>query len=87
MPDALDVIVDPTTLERVVANLVGNALRYGEPPVVVTAEQSDNHVRICVEDHGAGISDDFVPYLFDYRAERHGARFELVIPAKPVTSS
>ena len=121
VPDALDVIVDPTTLERVVANLVGNALRYGEPPVVVTAEQSDNHVRICVEDHGAGISDDFVPYLFErfrrhedatakaagtglglsiaraharahggdlfYRAEDHGARFELVIPAKPVTSS
>lgn len=119
VPDGLDVLADPTTLERVVANLVGNALRYGAPPVVVTAEQSDNHVRIYVEDHGEGISDDFVPYLFErfrrsedsttkaagtglglaiaraharahggdvfYRGEGRGARFELVLPAQPLT--
>jgi signal transduction histidine kinase len=65
VPEHLHVVVDPTALERVVANLVGNALRYGAPPVVVTAEQSDSHVRVYVEDHGEGIAPDFVPYLFE----------------------
>lgn len=61
----LEVVIDPDTVERVVANLVSNAMRYGRPPIVVSAEQSDRHVRIYVEDSGEGVSPDFVPYLFD----------------------
>jgi len=60
----LEVVVDPTAVERIVANLVVNALRYGAPPVVVTADQSDQHVRIYVEDSGEGVAPEFVPYLF-----------------------
>jgi signal transduction histidine kinase len=63
--DDLEVIVDPTAVERVITNLVTNALRYGEPPVVVTAEQTDRHLRIAVEDGGGGIEPGFVPFLFD----------------------
>jgi signal transduction histidine kinase len=65
VPDDLEVVVDPTTIERVVANLVSNAMRYGRPPIVVSAEQSDRHVRIYVEDSGEGVSPEFVPYLFE----------------------
>jgi signal transduction histidine kinase len=65
IPDDLEVVVDPATIERVVANLVSNAMRYGRPPIVVRAEQSDRHVRIYVEDSGEGVSPDFVPYLFE----------------------
>ncbi len=60
----LEVVVDPTAVERIVANLVVNALRYGAPPVVVTADQSDQHVRLYVEDSGEGVAPEFVPYLF-----------------------
>jgi signal transduction histidine kinase len=63
-PD-LQVEVDPTTLERVVTNLVGNALRHGAPPVRVTGAQQDKHLRVAVEDRGRGVGDDFVPFLFD----------------------
>jgi signal transduction histidine kinase len=120
VPDDLQVEVDPATIERVVANLVSNARRYGRPPIVVSAEQSDHHVRIYVEDSGEGVSPDFVPYLFErfrrsddaisksvgtglglsiarsyarahggdvfYRDEGRGAKFELVVPAPPVTA-
>lgn len=61
----LRVMVDPVAVDRVVANLVANAIRYGSPPVIVSADQSDHHLRIYVEDHGHGVAPDFVPYMFE----------------------
>jgi signal transduction histidine kinase len=61
----LEANADPVVLERVVTNLVTNALRYGEPPVVLTAEQRDRHLRIAVEDRGRGVPPEFVPALFE----------------------
>jgi len=57
--------VDRNALDRIVSNLVTNALRYGEPPVVVRAEQTDRHFRLTVEDHGRGVPAEFVPNLFE----------------------
>jgi signal transduction histidine kinase len=65
VPHSLEVVVDPNAVERIVANLVANALRYGAPPIVVSADQSDQHVRIYVDDSGEGVSPEFVPHLFD----------------------
>jgi signal transduction histidine kinase len=62
-------VVDRLALERIVANLLANAARYGEPPFVVTAEHHDRHLRIAVEDSGAGVPDELVPRLFE-RFER-----------------
>ena len=45
-------VADPVAFERVAANLILNALRYGAPPVEVRAE-SDQY-RLVVEDRGAG---------------------------------
>ena len=59
------VVVDRAVLERVVGNLVTNALRYGAPPVNVHAQQTDAHLRIAVADAGEGIEPHFVPHLFD----------------------
>jgi two-component system, OmpR family, sensor histidine kinase MtrB len=52
-------------LERVVGNLVTNALRHGAPPVRLVARQTDTHLRLVVEDSGEGIDPQFVPHLFD----------------------
>ena len=65
VPPELDTVADPDAFDRVVSNLVTNALRYGDPPVVVTARQSDSHFRLAVEDRGRGVAADFVPALFD----------------------
>jgi signal transduction histidine kinase len=58
------VLADPIAFDRVAANLILNALRYGEPPVEVRSEQ-DDRFRLIVEDHGPGVAPEFVPRLFE----------------------
>jgi signal transduction histidine kinase len=65
IPDDLAVIADPLVLDRVVSNLLMNAVRHGEPPVVLAAEQRDRHIRISVADHGTGVPDEVRPRLFE----------------------
>jgi signal transduction histidine kinase len=61
---ALELVADPVAFERVAANLILNALRYGEPPVEVRAEDGVG-LRLVVEDHGTGVPSQFVPQLFE----------------------
>jgi len=61
----LEAVADPAAFDRIVSNLITNALRYGEPPIVVRAERTDRHFRIAVADHGPGVAPDFVPDLFE----------------------
>jgi signal transduction histidine kinase len=63
-PD-LEAVVDPIALDRMLSNLVANAVRHGEPPVTVTASRRDAHLRLAVEDRGEGVPDEFVASLFD----------------------
>jgi signal transduction histidine kinase len=63
-PD-LAIVADPLVIERVVGNLIANAHRHGEPPVTVTAEQRDRHIRIAVVDQGAGVPRELLPRLFE----------------------
>jgi signal transduction histidine kinase len=65
VPPELEVTVDPTTIDRVVGNLVANALQHGQPPVLLRAEQRDRHLRISVQDQGEGVSAEFLPFLFE----------------------
>ena len=60
----LELVTDPVAFERVAANLILNALRYGEPPVEVRAEHG-KRFRLVVEDHGRGVPAEFVPHLFE----------------------
>jgi signal transduction histidine kinase len=62
---ALIVRADPTALDRIIGNLVTNAIRYGQGPIVVSADRSDNHLRVRVTDHGGGVPEEFVPDLFE----------------------
>ena len=65
VPSELELDADPLALDRVLSNLVGNAVRYGAPPVVVSAAQVDRHVRINVVDGGAGVPEDVQARLFE----------------------
>jgi len=61
----LEVVADPQAFDRIVSNLIANALRYGEPPIVVRAERERDEFRIAVQDHGPGVAEEFVPSLFE----------------------
>jgi signal transduction histidine kinase len=69
VPYDLAVIADPIVLDRVVSNLLVNAVRHGRPPIVLAAEQQDRHLRISVEDRGPGVPELVLPRLFE-RFER-----------------
>jgi signal transduction histidine kinase len=58
-------VADPLVLDRVVSNLLTNALRYGKPPFVLSAERRDRHLRIAVEDSGEGVPDELRTTLFE----------------------
>jgi two-component system, OmpR family, sensor histidine kinase MtrB len=65
VPPDLVVDVDPKAFDRIVSNLVVNAVRYGRAPITIAARQWDRHLRLAVEDRGGGVADEFVPRLFD----------------------
>jgi two-component system, OmpR family, sensor histidine kinase KdpD len=58
VPDDLpEVYADPALLERALANLLSNALRYsppGQPPMVIASEHG-GQVEVRVIDHGPGV--------------------------------
>jgi signal transduction histidine kinase len=74
IPDDLETLVDRTVFERVVSNLLTNALRHGSSPVVVTAAQSNHHFRLIVEDSGDGVPPVFIKDLFERFSRSDEAR-------------
>jgi two-component system, OmpR family, osmolarity sensor histidine kinase EnvZ len=42
-------------LDRILSNLIENAMSYGEPPVEISTEGRHGLYTLCVRDHGAGI--------------------------------
>jgi signal transduction histidine kinase len=72
IPDDLAAVVDPLVLERVVSNLVANAVRYGEPPIRIRAQQRDRHLRVAVEDAGPGVPKELEGRIFDRFARGGG---------------
>jgi signal transduction histidine kinase len=56
---------DPSAFDRIVANLVANALRHGAAPVTIEAGRADGHIRVVVEDSGPGVPPEFVSLLFE----------------------
>ncbi len=77
--DRASVRVDVTRIERVVMNLVSNALAYSPATsrVVVRLEQRDGRACVSVIDRGQGLHPDDVRTIFDrYRRGRAGARIE-----------
>jgi len=72
IPDDLAAVVDPLVLERVVSNLVANAFRYGAPPVRISAQQRDRHLRVAVEDAGPGVPKELEGRIFDRFARGGG---------------
>jgi signal transduction histidine kinase len=74
VPEELEAIVDPTAFDRILSNLVTNALRYGKAPIRISAEREDGRLQVAVEDRGDGVSPEFVPRLFERFARSDPSR-------------
>ncbi len=71
---ALNVESDAWSLERILTNLVDNAVRHGGRAVEVHVRPVDGRVVIEVRDGGPGIPPEEIPRLFDRFYTAHGAK-------------
>lgn len=66
LEDPLYCTLDKPSLERIITNLVGNAIKFTEVGIVeVVTEITEGFGRIVISDTGIGISADFMPNLFN----------------------
>jgi len=66
--DSALVFGDPRRLEQVVLNLLGNAIKFTEPPgqIRVLLRGDGRNLVLTVSDTGAGIPQSFLPHVFEW---------------------
>lgn len=66
-PHAGPVFGDPNRLQQVIWNLLSNAVKFTPKggKLDVLLQRVNSHVEITVADSGIGISDEFLPHLFE----------------------
>ena len=67
----LVLVTDPRRVERIVANLIGNALEHGGKDVAARVGRDSLGAFVEVSDRGPGIAREDLPHLFDrfYKAD------------------
>ena len=65
VPMDLRAVVDVQAFDRILSNLLTNALRHGAPPFLVSAATTNGRLSVTIEDRGSGVADEFVGSLFE----------------------
>jgi NtrC-family two-component system sensor histidine kinase KinB len=72
--DLPSVVVDRAQIERVVSNLIINAIRYTrQGEIKISAERRGAYVAVSVSDTGSGIPTEYLPHIFDKFVQVPGA--------------
>jgi two-component system sensor histidine kinase MtrB len=75
--EAVNIEGDPRRVERILRNLITNAIDHGEGnKIEIQIKESENEVSVGVRDYGLGFDENDAPYLFDrfWRADPSRAR-------------
>jgi len=72
--DNLRFVADEYTVHQIFANLIDNAIKYThEGRVIVESKRNNNdELSVSVIDTGVGISEDYIPKLFDEFSQEDG---------------
>ena len=82
IPTGLTMPLDRRRFDVILANLIGNALCHGRPPVTVQASiqpaDGGEQLALVVRDHGSGIPAEALPHVFErfYKAGTARSRSE-----------
>jgi len=68
---ALTALLDRRRFDVIIANLVGNAVKYGAAPIVVDARLVGHQLVVRVTDHGPGLTPEDLALVFErfYKAD------------------
>lgn len=71
IPSNCVVFADAALLDRILENIISNAIKYNTPNGNITFEWNEKSNSLLIKDEGIGISKDQQPYLFNrfYRAD------------------
>ena len=76
--DLPPVLMDAARIQRVLDNLIQNAIRHTPPQgtIILEAQEEDDTVRVDVVDSGEGVPPSDLPHIFEsfYRGEKSRAR-------------
>jgi signal transduction histidine kinase len=65
--------VDKYTLSQTITNLIHNGIKYTNKGFVeIDCERKNDKILIKVRDSGVGISEEFIPHLFDKFSQESG---------------
>lgn len=75
-PDRIDLSIDPDQFEKVVLNLLSNALKFTpeKGKVTVYVEEKKSTVALIVEDTGIGIPNNMLESIFDRFSQVDGSK-------------
>ncbi|MGD9695905.1 MAG: sensor histidine kinase [Thermoleophilia bacterium] len=71
---------DAVLVERVLVNLLHNAVRHGRPPVTLGGAVRDGALELSVEDRGPGVDAEVLPSVFEPFVHREGVGLGLGLP-------
>jgi len=66
LPPNAPVFADKAMLSTVLRNLISNALKFTRPggEIIISAEESQNEIKVSLADNGVGIPEDSIDKLF-----------------------
>jgi two-component system sensor histidine kinase KdpD len=71
---------DPVMTERILVNLLHNAVRHGRPPVLITSAPEGRDLAITVQDAGPGVDPAVLPRVFEPFVHREDEGLGLGLP-------